>query len=130
ASYDLTVPNDLPGTTSLLEMTSTGQIQYSASILPGTPPTKQIFTTAGAGTYTRPTPAPAYIKVKMVGGGGGGGGCGTGSPADGSLGSATVFDIFTVLAGSGGDRAVGTGAGGEGGLGGASTFSGSFAGGP
>ena len=118
ASYDLTVPNDLPGSTSLLEMTATGQVQYSSTFPPGTPPTYQIFDTPGAISYTPPTPAPLYIKVKMVGGGGGGGGTGTTTTTDGLNGQDTVFDSIVAGGGSRGLRAQASSAGGQGGAGG------------
>lgn len=59
------------------------------------PPTTQVFTVVGSGTYTRPTsPTPLYITVELVGGGGGGAGSGTGA-GNGTNGGDTTFDTLT-----------------------------------
>lgn len=83
-----------------------------------TPPTQQVFTTAGAATYTPTSGSITYIKVRMIGGGGGGGG--GGSPAaPGDPGEATTFEDtvapFLVSAGGGGAGGSGGAAGGAGG---------------
>lgn len=76
-------------------------------------PTRQVFTSTGAGTYNTPAGA-RLIRVRMIGGGGGGAGGGTTSGSAAGTGGDTTFGsgALTAAGGVGGTRGANGGAGG------------------
>jgi hypothetical protein len=97
----------------------------------GNPPTIQVFTTSGTGTWTKPSGCKS-IKVTVVGGGGGGGSargqdssCNVAAGGGGAGGASikyidvTSVSSATVTRGAGGSAGTG---GGSGGAGGTSSF--------
>ena len=69
------------------------------------PPTRQVFTTAGSGTYTTPANV-LWLEYELVGGGNGGNGSGTSAGTGGTAG-ATVFGAITTGTPGGGGQSGG-----------------------
>lgn len=131
ATGDLFVLVDVSDTTMAASGTDKKITRDELNIALGiSPPTRQIFTTAGNGTYTTPSGCTAII-VEVVGAGGGGagaaggatnaaigGGGGSGSYCTKLIASPSATYSYTV--GTGGNGGADTGANGS--AGGASTF--------
>jgi len=106
---------------------TTSTIALSSSLVPGTPPTLQTFS-SGSGTYTPTSASVLWIRVRLVGGGGGGGGAIAAAAGSGGGGGGGYVEHITTAAsfsysvGAAGSGGAGGGTGNNGGTGGTTTF--------
>ena len=116
ASGDLFVLVDVSDTTMAASGTDKKITRDELNIALGIlPPTRQVFTTAGSGTYTTPAGCTAII-VEVVGAGGGGGGAeGNATQASAGTGGGSGSYCSKLIAGPAATYAYTVGTGGNGG---------------
>lgn len=86
---------------SPINMSNTAQVYITPAAYSFTPPTVQVLTSTGSGTYGAPNNV-AWLKITCVGAAGGGGGSGTSGASSGGTGANTTFSTLTGGGGTGG----------------------------